>query len=124
MIRKLRPGERPWSPEEEARLDNLWAKGYSAARIGEMLNRTRNGVVSNRRKRGLIGDRGPPTHTAVRKERAPSIIKTKEEAPSRYLKILAIEQADLEEKKQRLREMREAAGMASLHTPQDQSSDM
>lgn len=124
MIRRLRRDERPWSPEEEAQLDNLWAKGYSAARVGEIIGRTRNGVISNRRKRGLSGVKREPIFKANSKERAPPIAVIKEEPMPRYLMVLATEQEELEEKKQRLREMREAADRASQHIQQDQSSDM
>lgn len=106
----IRGDSRPWLPHEEELLDKLWDSGLSASLVGEQLKRSRSSVLSNRRKRGLKDTRtGPIKHKEYDGERLPAITSQRQEAPPRYLKIVATEQEELEQKKQRLRELRKAA---------------
>ena len=46
-----RPGERPWSAEEEALLERLWnEEKLSGAEIGQLLGRSKNSVVGKARR--------------------------------------------------------------------------
>lgn len=50
-----------WNPEQLAELRSLWAKGWTAKRIGDKLGITRNAVVGKARRLGLEG-RVPSVH--------------------------------------------------------------
>lgn len=114
----LRSDARLWEPQDEALLDKLWDQGKSATLIGQELGRTRNSVLSNRRKRGLSGPNRKPTEIAKPKEERALAIKP-EPKSSKYLFILSTEREELAEKKARLREAREARELQ--RTSQDQS---
>jgi GcrA cell cycle regulator len=52
-------GPNPWTPDDDAKLADMWNAGYAAAVISDALGRTRNSVIGRAHRRGLDGRPSP-----------------------------------------------------------------